>query len=147
MSRADDDEIKEILTAYGRLLAALKLGPLEVRDESELPYPKQRIAEALLGAWRRHEAHGFSPAEIQGWLIALAQFQPDVGTPICEIASDLARKVTEAREAGRAIDTLALSQGSEAEAREGAWDRRRAHFLPIVNRERTRLLGLLLARP
>src|SRR5512134_3981032 len=139
----DGPDIEPILEPLAALLDELRLGPNEIRDEAELPYPKPQILEALLSGLKDPRAHRYSPAQLKGWLVELAQFQPEVGAPIRERASEMARRMTSAASRGEKVSTEELEREVADAAREERWDVRRAQFRQAVEQERTRLLGLL----
>jgi hypothetical protein len=142
-ARQDDPGIEPIVGPFAALLDKLRLGPNEIRDEAELPHPKPQILKALLSGLKDPKAHRYSPAQLKGWLALLAQFQPDVGSPICERASEMARRMTSATSRGESVNTQELEQEVATAAREERWDARRAQFRHAVEQERTRLLGFL----
>jgi hypothetical protein len=135
--------IEPILKPFAALVDELRLGPHEIRDETELPHPKPQILKALLSGLKDPAAHRYSPAQLKGWLALLAQFQPDVGAPICERASEMARRMTTATSRRERVDTEDLEREVATAAREERWDARRAQFRHAVEQERVRLLGLL----
>jgi hypothetical protein len=145
-ARQDGPDIEPILEPLAALLDELRLGPNEIRDEAELPYPKPQILEALLSGLKDPRAHRYSPAQLKGWLVELAQFQPDVGAPIRERASEMARRMTSAAKRDERVNTEDLEREVSTAAREERWDARRAQFRQAVEQERTRLLGLLSTR-
>ena len=135
--------IDPIIGPFAALVDELRLGPDEIRDEAELPHPKPQIVKALLSGLKDPRAHRYSPAQLQGWLALLAQFQPDVGAPICERASEMARRMTLATSRRERIDTRELEREIATAAQEERWDARRAQFRAAVEQERVRLLNLL----
>lgn len=139
----DGSSIEPVVAPFAALLDELRLGPDEFRDESELPHPKQRLVAALLSGLRDPEAHRYSPAQLRGWLLELAQFQPGVGAPISAPASEMARRMTSAKARGERLNTRELEREVADTAREERWDARRGKFRAAVDQERTRLLGLL----
>jgi hypothetical protein len=145
-ARQDGPSIEPIVEPFAALLDELRLGPNEIHDEAELPYPKPQILEALLSGLKDLRAHRYSPAQLKGWLVELAQFQPDVGSPIRERASEMARRMTSATSRGERVDTEDLEREVATAAREERWDARRAQFRAAVEQERIRLLGLLSTR-
>jgi hypothetical protein len=138
-------DIEPIVGPFAALVDELRLGPNEIRDEAELPHPKAQIVEALLSGLKDPRAHRYSPAQLKGWLVELAQFQPDVGAPICERASEMARRMTSATSRHERVDTQDLERQVATAAREERWDARRAQFRRAVEQERSRLLGMLSA--
>lgn len=136
-------ESKAIIDAYGTFVDRLRLSPLEVHDEAELPHPKQRIVDALAAAWSLSGDLSYSPARVRGWLLLLAQFQPGVGEPIGDPAAETARRMTRAKETGEAVDPLELGRQVAEQGIEQAWSIRRQKFRGRIVQERTRLLGLL----
>jgi hypothetical protein len=136
-------DIEPIVAPFVALMDALRLGPDEIRDERELPHPKERIVEALLSGLKDPKAHRYAPAQLQGWLIALAQFQPDVGAPICEPASEMARRVSALKARGQRVNTQEVERQVADAARDEEWGRRRGQFRQAVAQDRTRLLGML----
>jgi hypothetical protein len=136
-------ESKAIIDAYGKLVDRLRLSPIEIRDEAELPHPKQRIVDALAAAWSLSGGLSYAPARVQGWLLLLAQFQPGVGEPIRDPAAETARRMARAKETGERTDPLELGQQVAEQAIEQAWSKRRQRFRGRVEQERARLLGLL----
>ncbi len=148
MSTPDEmsDAALPILERLRAVLGRLRPGPQEIFDESTLADPKPAVEAALAAALRGDVAHPFPPAEIQGWLLSLAQFQPGVGAPILEPASEVARRMTDAKAAGERVDTAAIQRDVDAAAREGNWQTRRRQLGMDVGRDRNRLLGLLARR-
>jgi len=136
-------ESKAIIDAYGAFVDPLRLSPVEVRDEAELPHPKQRIVEALTAAWSLSGGLSYAPARLQGWLLLLAQFQAGVGEPIRDPAAETARRMIRAKETGERKDPLELGRQVAEQAIEQAWSKRRQRFRGRVEQERARLLGLL----
>lgn len=141
--RSSADTIENVIGPFASLVEDLRLGPNEVRDESELPRPRKEIAEALLSALSDPKDHPYSPAQLKGWLLELAQFLPDVGPPICDPAAELARRMAAAKERHEKVDPRELQKEIETLAQEQRWASRRPPFRPRVEQERTRLLGLL----
>ncbi|MCP5365226.1 MAG: hypothetical protein H6905_08380 [Hyphomicrobiales bacterium] len=136
-------EAIEIADAYLDALADLRLSPLEVRDEKDLPFPKPEIQDALLTliAYGGHARH--SVANIEAWLVELAQFQPDVGEPVCDVAAEIARRISDAVESRSPIDAAALTQEIELECLQKQWIPRGARFRLTVEQDRSILLGYL----
>lgn len=134
-----------IIANYRALLDRLRLSPREIHDESELPDSKTRIAEALLAAYFGEAAHPYAPAELRGWLLTLAQFQPGVEAPIRDAAAEAARRVARARSRGERFETAALTQAIAEESRKQRWDARRARLMAKVEQERARLLERISA--
>lgn len=144
MSRSESpSDAGAVVERYRRMLEDLQLGPQEICDETDLPDPKPVIVDALLAAADPASDIDLSPRQVQGWLAALAQFQPGVGAPICDINSEMARRMTDARRRGETPDVAALSRAIEDQAEACSWSTRRRRFAPLVNQDRTRLLGLL----
>ncbi len=139
----DGAGIEPIVAPFAALVDEVRLGPGEIRDEEELPHPKPRIVEALLSGLKDPKTHRYSPAQLKGWLVELAQFQPGVGAPICEPASELARRMTAAKSRRERVNTQELESEVATAAREERWDQRRAQFRRAVEQERARLLGML----
>lgn len=135
--------IEPIVGPFAALVDELRLGPDEIRDEAELPHPKEQIAEALLSGLRDPKAHRFAPTQLQGWLIALAQFQPGVGAPICEPASEMARRVSALKAQGLKVNTQQVEREVADAARDEQWAQRRGQFRHAVAQDRNRLLGML----
>jgi hypothetical protein len=142
-ARQNGSSIEPVVAPFASLLKELRLGPNEIRDEADLPHPKQRLVEALLSGLKDPEAHPYSPAQLRGWLLELAQFQPGVGAPISAPASEMARRMTAAKARGERLDTRELEREVADTARQERWDARRGKFRAAVDQERTRLLGLL----
>lgn len=140
---AQVSENKAIIDAYGTLVDRLRLSPIEIHDEAELPHPKQRIVDALTAAWSMGGGLSYAPARLQGWLLLLAQFQPGVGEPIRDPAAETARRMTRAKETGEPAGPLELGQQVAEQAIEQAWSTRRQKFRGRIEQERARLLGLL----
>jgi hypothetical protein len=134
---------RTIVEAYATVVDRLRLSPIEIRDEAELPYPKQRIVDALVAAGSLSGGLSYSPARLQGWLVLLAQFLPGVGEPIGDPAAETARRMTHAREAGDPTDPRELGRQVAEQAAEQGWPIRRRKFLGRVEQDRKRLLGLL----
>jgi len=140
---AGESTTETIIGDYRALIERLKLSPDEIHDEKELPHPRQRIIDASLAAYSLSGGSSHSPAELQGWLLTLAQFQPGVGEPIADPAAETARRMSAA---GRTIEAAALQQLADEIAEEGAekgWVLRRANFQAKVERDRNELIGLL----
>ncbi|MCP5365179.1 MAG: hypothetical protein H6905_08140 [Hyphomicrobiales bacterium] len=136
-------EAIEIADAYLAALADLRLSPFEVRDERDLPFPKPEIEDALLtliacGGHARHSA-----ANIGAWLVELAQFQPDVGEPICDVAAEMGRRVSDAIQSGTKFNTQALTQEIERECQQKRWKPRGAQLRLRVEQDRSILLSRL----
>jgi len=136
-------ESKAIIDAYGTFVDRLRLSPVEIHDEVELPHPKQRIVDALAAAWSLSGGLSYAPARVHGWLLLLAQFQPGVGEPIGDPAAETARRMTGGRETGERVDPLELGRQVAEQAIEQAWSTRREKFRGRVEQERARLLGLI----
>ena len=139
----DGAGIEPIVAPFAALVDEVRLGPGEIRDEEQLPHPKPRIIKALLSGLKDPKAHRYSPAQLKGWLVELAQFQPGVGAPICEPASEMARRMTAAKSRRERVDTRELESAVAAAAREGRWGARRRQFRQAVEQDRIRLLGML----
>lgn len=140
---ASESNAENIIGDYRTLVDRLKLSPEEIHDELELPHPKRAIIDALLAAYSLSGESSYSPAQLQGWLVMLAQFQPGVGEPIADPAAETARRMTAA---GKTVEAAALQQLADEIAEEGAdqhWVLRRAKFQVEVDRQRSELLGLL----
>lgn len=138
-----DPNAEKIIDDYRAVFDRLKLSPEEIHDESELPHPRQRIIDALLAAYSLSGETHHSPAQLQGWLLELAQFQPGVGEPIADVAAETARRMTAG---GKTLDATALQQLADEiaeEAAEKGWVMRRGRFYAKVAQERDRLIGLL----
>lgn len=58
------------------------LSPSEIRDEKELPFPKQIIRNAAFGVLINKLGDSNFLNAVEGGLLFLAQFQPDVGAPM-----------------------------------------------------------------
>jgi hypothetical protein len=142
-TQPEDPDIEPIVAPFAALVDEVRLGPDEIRDEAELPHSKQRIVEALLSGLKDPKAHRYSPAQLKGWLVELAQFQPGVGAPICEPSSEMARRMTAAKSRRERVNTQQLESEVATAAREGRWGARRAQFRQAVEQERVRLLGML----
>ena len=142
-AQQDGRGIEPIVEPFAALVDELRLGPNEIHDEAELPHPKPHIVEALLSGLKDPRAPRYSPAQLKGWLVELAQFQPDVGAPIRERASEMARRMTSATSRHERLNTQDLEREIAIAAREERWDARRAQFRAAVEQERSRLLGLL----
>lgn len=136
-------DIEPIVGPFAALVDALRLGPDEIRDEAELPHPKEQIADALLSGLKEPKVHRYAPTQLQGWLIALAQFQPGVGAPICEPASEMARRVSALRARGQRVNPQEVEREVADAAREEQWAQRRGQFRQAVSQDRNRLLGML----
>lgn len=139
----DEPAADTIIDDYRAVVGRLKLSPEEVHDENELPHPRQQIIDALLAAYSLSGKTSHSPAELQGWLLTLAQFQPGVGEPIADMAAETARRMTTG---GRPVEGAALQHLADEIAEEGAekdWVTRRSRFNAKVAKERARLIGLL----
>lgn len=139
----DGAGIEPIVAPFAALVDEVRLGPDEIRDEAELPHPKQQIVEALLSGLKDPGVHRYSPAQLKGWLVELAQFQPGVGAPILDASSEMARRMTAAKSRRERVDTQQLESAVATAAREERWGARRAQFRQAVEQERIRLLGML----
>lgn len=142
-SKDREPALEAVIGPFARLTDRLQLAPREIRDEADLPFPKQEIAEAILQARVSDRPHSYSPAQLEGWLAELAQFQPGVGAPICDPPAEIARRMTAARTRKEKIDTLRLQRTVEDESEEQGWNARRLQFRAQVDRDRARLLGML----
>jgi hypothetical protein len=132
-----------IIGDYRALIEDLKLSPQEIHDESELPHARQRIIDALVEAYSLSGKSFHSPARLQGWLLTLAQFQPDVGEPIRDPAAETARRMAAAGHALSGAEAQKLAADIAEESVERHWAIRRARLQPKVAKERDRLIGLL----
>lgn len=140
---AGESETENIIGDYRALVDRLKLSPEEVHDEQELPYPKQTIIDALLAAYSLSGKSSHSPARLQGWLVELAQFLPGVGEPVRDPAAETARRMTTAAKTGAGADPQTIANEVAEESIEQGWVVRRARFQVNVDKERSRLIGLL----
>lgn len=136
-------EFQAIIDAYAAYVDALELSPAEIRDESELPHPKEKIVDVLTAAGSLSSELSYAPVKIRGWLLLLAQFQPGVGEPILDPAAEVARRMTSAGNRGERIDPSALAQQVAEESGDAGWSIRRTKFAGRVDQDRARLLGLL----
>ena len=136
-------EFQAIIEAYAAYVDELKLSPLEIRDESELPYPKKKITDALTAAYSLSGELSYAPVKIRGWLLLLAQFQSGVGEPIRDPAAEVARRMTNARDRGEGTDPSELARQVAEESEDAGWWIRRTEFAGKVDQDRARLLGLL----
>ena len=132
-----------IIESYRTFIEALSLAPTEIRDESELPYPKQKIEDALMDAYALSGGHHYAPANIQSWLLLLAQFHSGVGEPIRDPAAETARRMTRFREEGNDTPPEEISKQVAKEGSRQDWMVRRMQFQSKVDRDRSRLLNLL----
>lgn len=140
---AEQPNADPVIDDFAALAERLKLSPEEIRDERELPHPKQRIIDALLAAYSLSGGTSHSPSRLQGWLLTLAQFQPGVGDPICDPAAETARRMVAAHERASEADLQKLSRDIAEEAADKGWVARRAKFQVSVDRDRSKFLGLL----
>lgn len=140
---AGESETENIIGDYRALVDRLKLSPEEVHDEQELPYPKQTIIDALLAAYSLSGKSSHSPARLQGWLVELAQFLPGVGEPVRDPAAETARRMTTAAKTGAGADPQTIANEVAEESIEQGWVVRRARLQVNVDKERSRLIGLL----
>jgi len=136
-------EASEIAQAYLDALAILRLSPFEVRDEGDLPYPRREIEDALLTLIAYGGHARYSVANIGAWLVELAQFQPGVGEPVCDVAAEIARRVSDAIESGTSVDAEALTQEIKLECQQKQWIPRGAQLRLTVEHDRSVLLGRL----
>lgn len=134
----------EVLDRFRQTLERLRPGPTEVFDEMALADPRAVIVEALAAAWSGKAVVSCSPAEVQGWLAAIAQFQPNVGEPVLDRASETARRMADARKRGETVDGASIAAGVAAQADAEQWAARQAHLSAAVQGDRTKLLGLLV---
>ena len=123
----DGPGIEPIVALFADLVDEMRLGPAEIRDEAELPHPKEQIMKALLSGLKDPRAHRFSPAQLKGWLV------------------ELARRMTAAKARGERVDARELEREVATAASEERWGARRGQFRHAVEQERTRLLGMLSA--
>ncbi len=140
---AGDTNGENIIGEYRAVVEEWQLSPDEIRDEKDLPHPRQRIIDALLAAYSLSGKTSHSPARLQGWMLTLAQFQPGVGEPIRDPAAETARRMAAG---GRTAEAAALQRLADEIADEGieqGWSDRRARFQSKVAKERDRLIGLL----
>ena len=140
---AGESEAENIIGDYTALMEELKLSPREIRDETDLPHPRQTIIDALLEAYSLSGRSSHSPSRLQGWLLTLAQFQPGVGEPIRDPAAETARRMTAAAKAGQGTDPQRIASEVAEESTEQGWAVRRARLQGKVDKERNRLIGLL----
>ena len=140
------DDAIGVLHRLREVLTRLRPGPQEIFDATALADSRPTVEAALAAALHGDASHPFPPAEIQGWLLSLAQFQPGIGAPILEPASEVARRMTDAKARGERVDTAAIQRAVDAAAREGNWEARRRQHAMDVTRDRNRLLGLLARR-
>jgi hypothetical protein len=129
-------QTENVVRIYASFLAASSCGPLDVHDESELPYPKWRIAVELLAAIRRaptpEERSRFSVL-----LEALSRFQPRIGEAL---KSPLLSVVRQAQAIDPSkVDILAAEIASERRSEAG---RRYEVASQFVQLEASWLLGL-----
>lgn len=125
--------VENVVRNWGKFVENADLDLLEIRDESELPYSKKQIEEACLIAMAASEGTAFSGA-IGATLLALAQFQPNVGPPLKHPSSailsmrmgtgetmndnqfkELMKKSVEAQEASSASNYRKFKEMSDAE--------------------------------
>ena len=136
-------EFQLIIEAYAAYVDELKLSPLEIRDEGELPHPKKTITDALTAAYSLSGELSYAPVKIRGWLLLLAQFQSGVGEPIRDPAAEVARRMTKARDRGEGTDPTELARQVAEESADAGWWIRRTEFAGKVDQDRARLLALL----
>ncbi len=74
--------VQKVMSDYGTFLEKVPLSPTEIRDEKELPFPKQIIRNAAFEALIGKLGNSKFLNAVEVGLLILAQFQPDVGTPI-----------------------------------------------------------------
>ena len=77
---AGESNAENIIGDYRALVDELKLSPDEIHDETELPHPRQEIIDALLAAYSLSGGSSHSPAQLQGWLLTLAQLSTKLWT-------------------------------------------------------------------
>ena len=140
---APSSSAAEVLDRFRQTLDRLRPGPTEVFDELSLADPRAVIVEALAAAWSGNAVVSCSPAEIQGWLAAIAQFQPNVGEPALDRASETARRMADARKRGETVDSASIAAGVAVQADAEQWAARQAHLSATVQRDRAKFLGLL----
>lgn len=140
---AGESNVEGIIGDYQALVDRLKLSPEEIRDEQELPHPRQQIIDALLAAYSLSGASSYSPAQLQGWLLTLAQFQPGVGEPIRDPAAETARRMAAGGKMATGAELQKLARDIAEESADQHWVLRRAKFQVQVDRQRSELLGLL----
>lgn len=139
----DEPTADTLIDGFGALVGRLQLSPEEIHDEAELPFPKQAIVDALLAAYSLSGRSAHSPAQLQGWLLTLAQFQPGVGDPIRDPAAETARRMTAAHETHSGADPRKLAEDVAEEAAEKRWVIRRARYMGKVDQDRSRLIERL----
>lgn len=132
-----------VIRRFASLLDRLRPGPNEVFDVGALDDPPEVIEAALAEAVAGDVEHTLAPSQIQGCLAALAQFQPDLGTPILDPPSEVARRMTDTRARGETLDAVAIARAVDEQARSERWFARRAAAGAKVERDRARLLGHL----
>jgi hypothetical protein len=140
---AASGEPAEVIEQLRALLATLQLSPIEIRDESELPMAKPVIEAALLATASPNSASPWSPWQIRGWLLALAQFLPGIGPPIGDVAAEMARRISRAKSRNEPVDVAKFAREIEEIAAEEGWMLRRARWQARVEEERRRLIALL----
>lgn len=139
----DRERLVPIIRSFVAVVDELQLAPDEIRDVSALSHPKEEIADALVKALSELDAPEYSPAHLRGWLAALAQFQPDLGPPVCDPAAELARRMSAAKKRHQKVDAAALQKDIEVQAHEQRWADRRVALSPHVRQERDHYLKLL----
>ncbi len=139
----DEPTADTLIDGFGALVGRLRLSPEEIHDEAELPFPKQAIVDALLEAYSLSGRSSHSPAQLQGWLLTLAQFQPGVGDPIRDPAAETARRMVAASESRSGADPRKLADDVAEEAAEKGWVIRGAKFKSKVDQDRSRLIERL----
>jgi hypothetical protein len=82
----------------------MKAGPLDIHDESELPYPKWQIALELLGAIKSAPTPVMRSA-LEVGLLQLADFQPRIGKTLKAPATRMAELAQAGK--GKSVEELA----------------------------------------
>jgi hypothetical protein len=141
--------IEEVVQGFGGFIAAqVDMSPLDIHDESELPYPKREIIQSLLSAIRLSRDDPKLRTPLEHGLLLVAQYQPGVGNSLRDPTATIATKarpmtatspesMTEAeREETRRLAKELVELSEEQEAR-------RKRFTPMVDEEMRRLTALI----
>ena len=79
--------VQKVMSAYGSFLEKVPLSPTEIRDEKELPFPKQIIKNAAFEVLINTRGNSNFLNAVESGLLLLAQFQPDVGAPMDSVVA------------------------------------------------------------
>jgi hypothetical protein len=140
----------EVVHRFGEFIPKnANWSPLDIYDQTELPYPKGKIIHALLRSIPRAGDDAKLAAALEHALLVVAQYQPGVGDPLLDPAAVITRNAAQIAatsaeamtEAEREQTQMLAQQLTElTKQQEG----RRKRFTPMVNEEMRRLHKLIL---